>query len=87
MPFGLEREIINQEVYQRTLQHIGEAGIRLRRLSTLTDPRSDRDAMDKLRSVDPDTPDANNLLRVHWYNSDDRNECSSSKLSGQPSFS
>ena len=74
MPFGLEREIIDQEVYERTLQHMGEAGVRLPRISMLADPTSDRDATGKLQSIDPDTPDASNLFRVHWYNSDDRNE-------------
>ena len=68
MPFGLEREVINQEVYERTLQHLGEAGVRLPHISALADPANDRDAPDTLRSIDPDTPDAQNLFRVHWYN-------------------
>jgi cysteine synthase A len=73
MPFGLEREIINQDVYERTLQHMGDAGVRLPRLSALADPASDGDAPDNLQSVDPDTPDAHNLFRIHWYNDDNRN--------------
>ncbi|MGI9521202.1 MAG: pyridoxal-5'-phosphate-dependent protein subunit beta [Hyphomicrobiaceae bacterium] len=74
MPFGLEREIINQEVYERTLKHMGEAGVRLPRISALADPANDRDAPGNLGGIDPATPDANNLFRVHWYNSDDRRE-------------
>ena len=38
MPFGLEREIVNNEVYEHSLQHMREAGVRLPRISALADP-------------------------------------------------
>ncbi len=72
MPVGLEREIIDHNVYQRTLDHIGEAGIRLPRIATLANPAGESDVPRDLAGIDPDAPDARNLYRVHWYNGDDR---------------
>ncbi len=72
MPVGLEREIIDNAVYQRTLEHFGRAGVRLPRIATLAAPHAEAAATQGLAQVDPDAPDAGNLYRVHWYNSDDR---------------
>ncbi|MGI9522723.1 MAG: pyridoxal-5'-phosphate-dependent protein subunit beta [Hyphomicrobiaceae bacterium] len=72
MPFGLESEIVNPDVYKRTVQHMAQAGVRLPRISALSDPSTNSDAPDNLQSIDPDTPDAGNLFRVHWYNAGDR---------------
>lgn len=78
MSLGLEREIINNAVYQRNLQHLREGGVRLPKISELADPVSHMgDKVDSLTDVDPDAPDINNLFRVHWYNGADRKELAS----------
>ena len=73
MPIGLERDIVDRAIYDQTVSRFRDAGIRLPRISQLTDPSSmDRSITDGLELVDPDTPDPHNLFRVHWYNSSDR---------------
>jgi cysteine synthase len=73
MPIGLEREIIDQTAYQRTLERFREAGIRLPRIAELADPPSmAADITADLHAVEPDAPDARNLFRVHWHNAKDR---------------
>ncbi len=73
MPIGLEREIVDQTAYQRTLERFRDAGIRLPRIAELADPTSmGADITADLQAVEPDAPDARNLFRVHWHNAKDR---------------
>ncbi|MGI9525020.1 MAG: pyridoxal-phosphate dependent enzyme [Hyphomicrobiaceae bacterium] len=72
MPVGLEREVIDSDVYQRALEHVGSAGFRLPRIASLANPLDEIAARQDLANVDPDAPDARNLFRVHWHNGDDR---------------
>jgi len=77
MPIGLERDIVDRTAYDRTVQRFQKDGIRLPKISQLADPASLAPALiDGLRTVDPDTPDARNLFRVHWHNAEDRQSLS-----------
>jgi len=72
MSTGLENKIIDQATYDRAVERFHEAGIRLPRISQLADPLAHREEIEaRILSVDPDTPDASNLFRVHWHNSRD----------------
>jgi cysteine synthase len=69
MSLGLEREIINAEVYDRNLQSLRAAGVELPRIADLADPVARlADKTAALASADPNKPDAGNLFRVHWHN-------------------
>ncbi len=73
MSLGLEREIIDREVYDRNLQRFRTAGITLPRIGDLADPMARlADKAAGLTGVDPDASDAGNLFRVHWHNDADR---------------
>jgi len=66
---GLERDLVDPEVYRRTVARFREAGIILPRFADLADPAKIPDAIGQaLASVDPDAPHPLNLFRVHWYN-------------------
>jgi len=70
---GLEREIADRGVYDRTLDRFRAAGIRLPKLSELEDPLAlPGEIAARLKHVDPDAPDPANLFRVHWHNAPDR---------------
>ena len=70
---GLETDIVDQEVYRRSVAHLKAAGVRLPTFSELADPGTiDAATNEALVGVDPDTPDPRNLFRVHWYNAADR---------------
>jgi cysteine synthase len=70
---GLERDLIEGEVYQRALARFRETGIVLPTFAQLADastmPAAIRGA---LADVDPDEPHPLNLFRVHWFNGPDR---------------
>lgn len=69
MSLGLEREIIDQAVYDRNLQSLRGNGITLPGIAELADPVNQlagRQA--QLADIDADAPDAGNLFRVHWHN-------------------
>ncbi|MBT4688425.1 MAG: pyridoxal-phosphate dependent enzyme [Rhodospirillaceae bacterium] len=73
MVVGLEREIIDQAAYNRNIESVHAAGVTLPRIADLADPANnlaDRTAL--LADVDPDTPAAGNLFRVHWHNGPSR---------------
>ncbi len=73
MPIGLERDIVDRAVYDRTVERFHKDGIRLPKISQLADPLSlATSSIEGLKDADPDTPDARNLFRVHWHNADDR---------------
>src|SRR6266508_4830423 len=66
---GLERDLVDPEVYRRTVARFREAGIILPRFADLADPAKIPDAIGQaLASVGPDAPHPLNLFRVHWYN-------------------
>lgn len=73
MTIGLEHEIVDRDVYERTVARFREAGIRLPKIAELADPSTlDAGVVEDLAAADPDSPDARNLFRVHWYNAQDR---------------
>jgi cysteine synthase len=66
---GLERTIVDRQVYERTLGRFREAGVVLPTISQLRDPTTIPAAVrEKLASVDPDGAHPLNLFRVHWFN-------------------
>jgi cysteine synthase len=72
MSTGLENKIIDQATYDRAVERFREAGIKLPKISQLADPVAYREEIEaRVASVAPDTPDANNLFRVHWHNARD----------------
>jgi len=66
---GLERHIVDHNVYERTVARFREHGIGLPTFAQLADPSLVPDAVrEKLKGVGPDEPHPLNLFRVHWYN-------------------
>jgi cysteine synthase len=70
---GLERELVDRETYDRTVERFREAEIVLPTFSQLADPSKVPDQIEAaLASVQPDEPHPLNLFRVHWYNDQTR---------------
>jgi cysteine synthase len=70
---GLEREVVDPAVYERTVRRFAEAGIVMPTFAQLADPMSvPPDLLADLAGVAPDDPHAANLFRVNWYNGPDR---------------
>jgi len=70
---GLERDVVDAGVYDRTVKRFREARIVLPTFGQLADPtKIPESVMDGLRNVGPDEPHPLNLFRVHWYNGSDR---------------
>ena len=66
---GLEAEVVDASVYERTVGRFREAGIALPTFAELADPAKVPDPVRAaLAEVDPDEPHPLNLFRVHWYN-------------------
>ena len=66
---GLEREIVDRAVYERTVARFRDARIVLPTFAQLADPsRIPAEILAALRGVDPDAAHPLNLFRVHWYN-------------------
>jgi cysteine synthase len=66
---GLEREVVDADVYGRTVARFREAGIIMPTFAQLVDPTSiPADISAELTEVDPDAPHPRNLFRTHWYN-------------------
>jgi cysteine synthase A len=64
-----EYEVVDHAVRARTIAHFRERNIGLPTLSELVDPTTiDERLQTTLGTIDPDTPEALNLYRVHWYN-------------------
>jgi cysteine synthase len=72
---GLERELVDEKVYARTVSRFREAGVLLPTFAQLADPsRIPADVTAALSAVDPDVPHPLNLFRVHWYNGGSRRD-------------
>ena len=70
---GLEREIVDQDGYERNVAHLRALGVELPRIAQLADPPSRLSAKaEEIAGADPDRADARNLFRVHWHNGPDR---------------
>ncbi len=70
---GLEREIVDRAARDRTLASFRERGIMLPTFAQLAEPATiGAPALEAIAGVDPDAPEALNLLRVHWHNGADR---------------
>jgi cysteine synthase len=70
---GLEREIVDREVYERAVARLRQARVALPTFAELADPTRIPDRVQEaLAAVDPDAPEPLNLYRVHWYNGADR---------------
>src|SRR5512133_3716363 len=66
---GLERTIVDQQVYARTLERFRAAKVLLPTIAQLRDPTTIPATLRaRLVDVDPDSPHPLNLFRVHWYN-------------------
>jgi cysteine synthase len=66
---GLEREMVDAAVHERTLGRFRELGVRLPTFAELADPSTISPSIaSRLDSVDPDAPHPLNLFRCHWYN-------------------
>jgi cysteine synthase len=72
---GLEREIVDPQVYAHAVERFRQARILLPTFSQLADPaRIPAEVRAALGDVDPDAPHPLNLFRVHWYNGAERRE-------------
>jgi len=70
---GLERDVVDPAVYERTVGRFREAGIVLPTFAQLTEPSTiPADIVERLAAIDPDAPHPLNLFRVHWFNGPDR---------------
>src|SRR5580704_2109202 len=70
---GLEKDIVDRGVYDRTVTRFREAKIVLPTFSELADPSTISPAiLGALRDIDPDSAHPLNLFRVHWWNDDAR---------------
>src|SRR5947208_14525962 len=70
---GLERDLVDRAVYDRSVGRFREAGIVLPTFGELSDPaKIPHRVREALASVEPDAPSALNLFRVHWYNDAER---------------
>src|SRR2546429_7564613 len=70
---GLERELVDAGVYERTVGRFRDAGIVLPTFGQLADPTTNSEKVRvALGSVGPDDAHPLNLFRVHWYNGADR---------------
>jgi cysteine synthase len=67
--FGLEVDMVDRDVYERTLQRFRENRIVLPTFAQLADPRTiPSGLLDAVANVSKDEPHALNLFRVHWHN-------------------
>ena len=74
---GIEQHIVDQSVYDHSVQRFREAGIVLPTFTQLADPTQIPPAVQQaLSTVDPDAAHPLNLFRVHWYNDTDRRHLS-----------
>ena len=66
---GLEREVVDQEVYASSVQRFRDAGIVMPTFAQLADPATiPAETRAEVAAVDPAGPHPRNLFRAHWYN-------------------
>jgi cysteine synthase A len=66
---GLEREVVDQGVYESSVKRFREAGIVMPTFAQLADPCAmPVDLLSDVAKADPDSPDPRNLFRAHWHN-------------------
>ena len=66
---GLERAIVDEGVYRRTVERFKERKVAVPTFAEVTDPKTIPAAVrNALSAVGPDDADPLNLFRVHWYN-------------------
>ncbi|MGO9196162.1 MAG: pyridoxal-phosphate dependent enzyme [Acidimicrobiales bacterium] len=66
---GLERDVVDPAVYERTVERFKERRIALPSFAELADPRRVAPSVRAaLGAVGPDEADPLNLFRVHWHN-------------------
>jgi cysteine synthase A len=72
---GLEHEIVDPGVYDRSVARFHEQGIVLPTFAQLADPTLiPEPVLTALKGVGPDEPHPLNLFRVHWYNGPGRED-------------
>src|SRR5687767_11242785 len=70
---GLEKDLVDARVFERTVARFREAGIVLPTFGELADPQTIAPGIRAaLGGIDPDPPPPLNLFRVHWHNGADR---------------
>ena len=70
---GLERTLVDRDVYGRAVDRFREAGIVLPTFAQLADPSQIPSSIEEaLSHVGPDDAHPLNLFRVHWFNGADR---------------
>jgi cysteine synthase len=70
---GLEREVVDPRVVDRTVARLREVGAALPTFAQLADPTTiPAGIRERLGGVDPDAPDPLNLFRAHWHDAADR---------------
>jgi len=70
---GLERELVDGDVYERAIGSFREAQIALPTFAQLVDPGLiPRGVREALAEIDPDDAHPLNLFRVHWFNDERR---------------
>ena len=73
----LARQVVDDKIRQRAVNHIGKSGVRLPLLTELAYPlAAGAQSEASVYDVDPDAPDPANLYRVHWHNAEDRRSLS-----------
>jgi cysteine synthase len=73
MSLGLERHVLDREIYGRTVDRFREAGILLPTFAQLAAPSAiPAGISEALAGVKADEADPLNLFRVHWYNDSGR---------------
>jgi cysteine synthase len=66
---GMEREVVDRAVYDRTVKHFRDAHIVLPTFDELADPSHITPSTARaLEAVEPDAAHPLNLFRVHWWN-------------------
>jgi cysteine synthase len=70
---GLERELVDGEVYERTVERFREYGYALPTFAQIADPRLVPGRVrEALAGIGPDDAHPLNLFRVHWFNDQSR---------------
>jgi len=72
---GLERDLVDAGVYERTVTRFRQQGIVLPTFAQLADPTGiPEPILTGLKTIGPDQPHPLNLFRVNWYNGPSRDD-------------